>query len=282
MIETKHKQILGKTICYATLLFLTFISLFPFFILVINSSRVHSEIMKGFSLLPGNGFFLNGKNLFTDKNIPILRALLNSVFISSATAFLTTYFSGMTAYAIHMYRFKGRDTAFKFIMLVMMVPPQVSALGFLRLIMGMNMMDTFFPLIIPAMASPIVFFFMLQYMKATLPFEIVEAARIDGSNEVRTFNSIVLPILKPAFAVQAIFAFVGSWNNYFIPALILNSKQNKTIPILIAQLRSADYMKFDMGKVYMLIFVAIIPLTVVYFFLSKYIIKGITLGSVKG
>ena len=282
MVLKNQKIFLLKTMCYFVLVFLTFISLFPFFILIINSSRVHSEIMKGFSLLPGTGFLLNWKNLFTDKNIPILRALSNSVFISSSTAFLTTYFSGMTAYGIHLYRFKGREFAFRFIMLVMMVPPQVSALGFIRLIMRLNMMDTFFPLIVPAMASPIVFFFMLQYMKSTLPFEIVEAARIDGSNEIRTFNTIVLPILKPAFAVQAIFAFVGSWNNYFIPALILNSKNNKTIPILIAQLRSADYMKFDMGKVYMLIFIAILPLTIVYFFLSKYIIKGITLGSVKG
>ncbi|MBI9097497.1 MAG: carbohydrate ABC transporter permease, partial [Spirochaetaceae bacterium] len=239
MVLKNQKIFLLKTMCYFVLVFLTLISLFPFFILIINSSRVHSEIMKGFSLLPGTGFLLNWKNLFTDKNIPILRALSNSVFISSSTAFLTTYFSGMTAYGIHLYRFKGREFAFRFIMLVMMVPPQVSALGFIRLIMRLNMMDTFFPLIVPAMASPIVFFFMLQYMKSTLPFEIVEAARIDGSNEIRTFNTIVLPILKPAFAVQAIFAFVGSWNNYFIPALILNSKNNKTIPILIAQLRSA-------------------------------------------
>ncbi|MDC7224769.1 MAG: carbohydrate ABC transporter permease [Spirochaetales bacterium] len=282
MMPTQQKAAIERSVCYLVLLFLTFISLFPFFILVINSTRVHSEIMKGFSLIPGNGFFLNFKNLFTDKNIPIFRALINSLFISFSTAFLTTYFSAMTAYGIHIYHFRGKEFAFRFIMLVMMVPPQVSALGFLRLIMGMNMLDTFYPLIIPAVASPVVFFFMIQYMKSILPYEIVEAARIDGSHEVRTFNTIVFPILKPAFAVQAIFAFVGSWNNYFIPALILNSKERKTIPILIAQLRSADYMKFDMGKVYMLIFIAIIPLTVVYFFLSKYIIKGITLGSVKG
>ncbi|MDC7220455.1 MAG: carbohydrate ABC transporter permease [Spirochaetales bacterium] len=278
--QNKHR--ISRTVCYIILLFLTFISLFPFLILVINSTRAHSEIMQGFSLMPGSHFFKNFVNLFTDNNIPIMRALINSLFISGTTALFTTYFSSMTAYGIYIYRFKGREFAFRFILLVMMVPPQVSALGFLRLIMGMNLMDTFYPLIIPAMASPVVFFFMLQYMKSILPYEIIEAARIDGSGEIRTFNSIVQPILKPAYAVQAIFAFVGSWNNYFIPALVLDSKEKKTIPILIAQLRSADYMKFDMGKVYMLIFIAIIPLTIVYFFLSKYIIKGITLGSVKG
>ena len=267
---------------YFILIFLTFISLFPFFILIINSTRNHSDIIKGFSALPGKFFLVNFKNTFTDKNIPIFRALLNSVFISSLCAILVTYFSAMTAYGIHMYAFKGRSFIFRFILLIMMIPPQVSALGFLRLMMSLKLMDNFIPLIIPAIASPVVFFFMLQYMKANLPFEIVEAARIDGSNEIRTFNTMVLPVMKPAIAVQAIFAFVGSWNNFFMPALIINSKNNRTIPILIAQLRSADYMKFDYGKVYMLIFIAIIPLMIMYFVLSRYIIKGVTLGSVKG
>lgn len=273
---------LQRGICYAALILLAVMSLFPFFILIINSTRLHSQIIKGFSILPGNAFFLNWKNLFTDDNIPILQALGNSVFISTVTALFTAYFSAMTAYAIHMYRFKGREVAFRFIMLVMMVPPQVSAAGFIQLVMKMGLMDSFIPLIVPSIASPIVFFFMLQYMEASLPFEIVEAARVDGSNEIRTFNTIVLPIMKPAMAVQAIFSFVTSWNNYFMPALIINSKAKKTVPILIAQLRSADYMKFDLGKVYMLIFVAIVPLMIVYLLLSKHIIKGVTLGSVKG
>ena len=280
--RTKYLLRFQKIACYIALSLLTFFSLFPFIILIINSSRLNSQIMQGFSIVPGSAFLRNWMVLFLDTNIPILRGLLNSVFISSMVAILTTYFSAMTAYAIHMYKFKGREVIFRFILLVMMVPPQVSTLGFIRLIMDMRMMDTFYPLIIPSIASPVVFFFMLQYMKATLSFEIVEAARIDGSNEVRTFNTIVLPIMKPAIAVQAIFAFVASWNNYFIPALIINSKVNKTIPLLIAELRNADYMKYDLGKVYMLIFIAIIPLMIVYFILSKYIIKGVTLGSVKG
>lgn len=163
-----------------------------------------------------------------------------------------------------------------------MVPGQVSALGFIQMVTKMGLYDTFLPLIIPAIASPVVFFYMMQYMESVLPFEIVESARIDGANEFFTFNTIVLPILKPAIALQAIFSFVGSWNNYFMPALILSSKNKKTIPILIAQLRSADYMKFDLGKVYMLICLAIIPLLIVYLILSKQIIRGVTMGSVKG
>jgi len=267
---------------YVVLIILSLLCIFPFAILLINSSRMNSDILKGFSIAPGQAFADNFHSLFSDKNIPILRALLNSVFISTCCAALTTYFSSMTAYGIYMYRFKLRKFAYNFIMIVMMVPTQVAALGFLKMIIDANLLDTYYPLIIPAIASPVVFFFMLQYMQSVLPYEIVESARIDGANEFYSFNRIVVPILSPAIAVQAIFSFVANWNNYFLPALLINSKNKKTIPILIAQLRSADYQKFDMGKVYMLICVAIIPLVIIYLLLSRRIIRGVTMGSVKG
>ncbi len=271
-----------KVLSYFCLILLSALCVFPFLILLINSTRMHADIIKGFTLAPGSSFMQNVHSLFSDANIPVVRALGNSVFISTCAALLTTYFSSMTAYGIYMYRFRLRKAAYNFIMVVMMVPTQVAALGFIKMIIDADLLDTFYPLIIPAIASPVVFFFMLQYMQSVLPFEIVESARIDGANEFHTFNAIVLPILTPAIAVQAIFSFVGNWNNYFLPALLLNSKYKKTIPVLIAQLRSADYMKFDYGKVYMLICVAIIPLLVIYLLLSRYIIRGVTMGSVKG
>lgn len=164
----------------------------------------------------------------------------------------------------------------------MTMPMQVSALGFLRLMDNMHLTNTLWPLILPSIAAPTVFFFMKQYMDSSLPKELIETARIDGSGEFHTFNVIILPILKPAVAVQAIFSFVGSWNNYFTPALIISDAKWKTVPILIAQLRGADFLKFDMGKVYMMIALAILPVIIVYLILSKYIVRGIALGSVKG
>ncbi len=164
----------------------------------------------------------------------------------------------------------------------MTMPMQVSALGFLRLMDNMHLTNTLWPLILPSIAAPTVFFFMKQYMDSSLPKELIEAARIDGSGEFHTFNVIILPILKPVVAVQAIFSFVGSWNNYFTPALIISDAKWKTVPILIAQLRGADFLKFDMGKVYMMIALAILPVIIVYLILSKYIVRGIALGSVKG
>ena len=207
---------------------------------------------------------------------------MNSVIVSSVSAILATYFSTLTAYAIHAYEFKFKKFAFGFIMVIMMIPTQVSALGFVKLISDMGLMNSFIPLTVPTIASPIIFFFMKQYMQSALPMDLVEAARIDGAREFRIFNQIVLPIMKPAIAVQAIFTFVSAWNNYFIPALLLNKDNKKTLPILIAQLRSADFLKFDMGQVYMLIAISIFPVIIVYLILSKNIVSGITLGSVKG
>ncbi len=271
-----------RVISYIVLVLLAFICLFPFYILIVNATRAHSAIQQGFSFLPGGSFMANWEKLMANDNLPVLKAMVNSFFIAMTTALFTTYFSALTAYAIHAYNFKLRKPAMTFILMIMMVPTQVSALGFVRQMTTMGLDDSFIPLIIPAIASPVVFFFMLQYMESTLPIEVIEASRIDGSGEFNTFNRIVLPIIKPAISVQIIFTFVNSWNNYFIPNLILESKEKKTIPILIAQLRSADFMKFDMGQVYILIALAIIPVLVVYLFFSKYIVQGVALGSVKG
>jgi multiple sugar transport system permease protein len=217
-----------------------------------------------------------------NENLPVVNGIFNSFFIAGLSGILATYFSGLTAYALHAYEFRFRRTLYLFIMLIMMVPVQVSTLGFVDLMGKMKLMDNFIPLIIPSIASPVVFFFMKQYLESTLPLDIVEAARIDGSAEFSTFNRIVIPIMKPAIAVQAIFTFVGSWNNYFVPSLIIKSAEKKTLPILIAQLRSADFLKFDMGQVYMLVALAIFPVVIVYICLSKFIIRGVTAGSVKG
>jgi multiple sugar transport system permease protein len=195
---------------------------------------------------------------------------------------LTTYFSALTAYGFQAYDFKGKKFLFGFIMAIMVIPTQVSASGFVQICYRFGLTNNYWVLILPGIAAPIVFFYIKQYMESNLPMEIVDAARVDGCGEFRTFNFIILPMLKPALAVQLIFSFVQSWNNYFLPSLLLTKAEMKTVPIMIAQLRSADYSKFDMGKVYMFILLAILPVLVVYIILSKSIIKGVTAGSVKG
>ena len=277
----KYGKIVRTAIAYAVLIILTFLCLFFFYVLIINATRSHAELQKGFSALPGTHFLENLKNVANDGSFPMFRGIFNSLLVSICSAALCTYFSSLTAYGLYAYQFKARKAAFTFIMAILVMPTQVTAMGFLRLVTKMGLYDTLWPLIIPSIASPAVFYFMYSYLQSSLPLSLVEAARIDGSGEFRTFNKIVMPIMKPAVAVQAIFTFVGSWNNYFVPALIIQSKDKMTVPILIATLRGADYMNFHMGKVYMMIMVAIVPIIILYLLLSKYIIAGVTLGGVK-
>ena len=249
-----------RIIAHLVLILITLLCLFWFFILIINATRSHSEMTKGFTPLPSSYLLTNWKNLLTG-TLPVWSGLINSLIVAGLSALFSVYFSSMTAYAIHAYDFRLKKAIFTFILMIMMIPTQVTALGFLQLIGKLKLEDSFIPLVVPTIAAPITFFYMKQYLESTLPLSIVEAARIDGSGEFHTFNGIVLPMMKPALAVQAIFTFVSSWNNYFIPALVL---------------------KFDMGQVYVMIAFSILPIIIVYLLLSRYIVQGVALGSVKG
>lgn len=274
-----------RVIAYTVLVLLIFISLFPFYLLLVNATRGKNQV--GVEFFFSGNLINNFKLLFSadTEHIygSILQSFLNSFIISGASCLLSIYFSALTAYAIHVYDFKLKKFAFTFILLVMMVPTQASAIGFYRLMIDWNLIDSFIPLIVPSIAAPATFFFMKQYMDSSLPLEIVEAARIDGCGEFRTFNTIILPIMKPALAVQAIFTFVTSWNNYFMPRMILDKK--KTIPLVLQYMKAQilgnpDIAHAGMLSLYMVL--AILPVVVVYLALSKFIIRGIALGAVKG
>lgn len=280
--ETKGMGVkVRRIIAYVVLVFFAFLCLFWFYILFINATRSHGELTKGFTPIPSKYLFSNFLAVLQGTQ-PIILGMLNSMLISLLSAILCTYFSTMTAYAIHAYDFKIKKFMFTFILAVMTIPTQVTALGFVQMIDKMGLKDSFIPLIVPAIAAPVTFFYMKQYMESNLHPSLIEAARMDGSGEFRTFNTIVLPLMKPAIAVQAIFTFVSSWNNYFTPALVIQSNHKKTLPILIAQLRSADFLKFDMGQVYVTIAFSIFPVIIVYLLLSKFIVEGTSAGGVKG
>lgn len=285
-IEDNRKQGMNiharRVLAYVVLILVTIMCLFWFYILFVNATRSKSDLNKGFTMIPGTAMAKNLYNLFHNSNLPIIRGLLNSLIVSLCTAALSTYFSTMTAFAIHAYDFKLKKFMFTFILAIMMIPTQVTALGFLNLLRKIKLMDSFIPLIVPAIAAPAVFFYMKQYMEANIPLDLMESARIDGAGEFLIYNKIAFPLMKPAIAVQAIFSFVTSWNNYFTPALVLKSDTKKTLPILIATLRSADFLKFDMGQVYMFIAMSILPVIVVYVFMAKNIVAGMTVGAVKG
>ena len=280
--EEKKKRKVARVFAYILLGILTFLCLFPFLLLIINATHSNAELKSGFSLLPGTDFFKNFAGAWSDISIMMGRGLWNSFFVATCSALLTTYFSVMTAYALYAYDLKFKKAILTFILAIMMIPTQASSVGFVQIINNIGLTNSYLPLIIPGIASPLTFFYLYQYMKSNLPFEVIESSRVDGSNEFITFNKIAVPIMIPAMAVQGIFAFVASWNNYFVPALLLSEKNKKTLPVMMATLRStANAQDYDQAKIYTFVLISILPVIIVYLILSKFIIKGVSAATPK-
>lgn len=279
--NTKGVRIFRTVIC----IFLSILAIFPFYIMIINSTHTNVEINKGLMLLPGSSFIDNFKGLMEStvktSGVNALQAMVNSLIITVPATILQIYFGSLTAYAVTVYNFRLRNVAWGFIYAIMMIPTQVSIVGFIKVCNITHLYGSFLALIIPAIAAPTTVYFMKQYMETGLSVEIVEAARIDGSSEVHTFNTIVLPLLKPAMATQAIFGFVASWNNLYTPSIILATERKKmTMPMFVQALKSNDKER-DWGLIYCGLFTTVLPILVMYFCLSKYIIAGVALGGVK-
>mgnify|MGYP004669544977 FL=1 len=276
------------TIVTIIMILLAIISLLPIYILVVNATRTSVDISgHGISLIPGLNLFNNIGTLMdwsaTNKiQYDAFIGYRNSGIIAFSTTILTVLFSGMTAYGLVVYDFKLKNIAYTIILAVMMIPVQVTSVGFYQFMSRLGLTDSYIPLIIPAVAAPAVVFFMRQYMKSSFPLEIVEAARIDGCGEYRTFFTIGIPMMKPAFAVQAIFAFVANWNNYYTPSMILISREKSqlTLPMMVNTIISNDKLN-DFGANYSAIMLSIIPVVIVYFIFSKFIVEGVALGGVK-
>ena len=282
MNRAKLSLLLQRTMVYTVLTLIVLSIVFIFYTLLVNASRQHFDIQSGFTVFFGNYFGTNLENLLANDNINVLNSMKNSLIIALSTAFLSTYVSALTAYGIHLYRFKGRNFIFMFILAVMMIPSQIASVGLITILYSIDFVDNYFVLIVPAMAAPATFFFIKQYLDSVLHYELVEASRVDGAHELSIFHRIVLPLIKPALAIQFIFSFVASWNNFFFPSLIIQSPNKRTIPMVISLLKSSSPDSFDLGPVYMLMVLSIFPMVIVFLIFSRQIIKGITLGSVKG
>ncbi len=266
---------------YVVCVFLTILCLFPFWIMIMNSTRSTYQIQQhAISFLPSK-YLMSNWGVFSGKDFHPATGFMNSAIISVGVTLLAVYFSSLTAYAITVYEWKARDAFFSFIMGVMMIPGQVTMIGFYQMAYKIGLTNNLLALILPAIASPSMVFFMRQYLSGALSLEIVQSARIDGAGEFYTFNKIVLPIMKPAIATQAIFTFVSSWNRLFEPLVLLTKKEKYTLPIMVSLLKG-DIYKTEYGSIYLGLTLTVLPLIVVYLILSRYIVAGVALGAVKG
>lgn len=280
MLKNKENRVM-KIVIYGVCIFLAILSVLPFWIMIVNATRSTTEIQQhAISLIPSS-YMMNNIKILLGKSFNPVVGFGNSLIISIGATALAIYFSSLTAYAQVAYNWKLRNAFFSFIMVVMMIPAQVTMIGFYQMVYKIHMTNRLSMLILPAIASPTMVFFMRQYLQPTLSMEMVQAARIDGAKEFMIFNRIVLPIMKPAIATQAIFSFVASWNNLFTPLVLLTDQKKYTMPIMVSLLKG-DIYKTEYGSVYMGLTLTVLPLIIVYLLLSKYIIAGVALGGVKG
>jgi len=268
-----------RGLIYVLMAVLTLVALIPLYIMLINATRTSQEIQQGIALLPGTNIAANWYAL-TSRGFQISQGFFNSAFIAITTTILNVYFSAMTAYGLHMYRFRGRNALWAAILIIIMLPASLSIIGFVTFMTQIGLRDNYIPLIIPAIAGAGSVLFIRQYMATFTAVALIEAARIDGANEFYVFNKIMLPLLLPALAAQSIFTFVGSWNNFFAPFVLIDSQRLFTLPMLVQTLRG-DIFRVEFGGIYLGIAISIVPIIIFYSFMSRFIISGLTLGGVK-
>jgi multiple sugar transport system permease protein len=278
-MSSKSDQDIKRYLVHLLMIFLGLVAIVPIYVLMINATRSTEEINLGLALLPSTNAMNNWKAL-TSRGFQIWQGFANSAIISGSATVLSIYFSALTAYGLHVYRFKGRMAIWAVILVIMMLPGSLTFIGFYQLMVLFNLTDTYLPLILPGIAAAATVLFIRQYMSSVLSMELVDAARIDGAGEYRIFNTIIIPVIIPALAAQSIFTFVGSWNNYLLPFVIISDNKKATLPMLIMYLRG-DIYRTEYGGIYLGIAISLVPIIIFYMFMSRFIISGITMGGIK-
>lgn len=277
MSNIKTKSI--KSLLYLGLILLATLCFTPFWLMLVNATRSGNEIMTSFSFLPSGSLAENWK--LVSENMNLGRGFLNSLFLAVCNTALVSYFSSLTAYGLAFYKFPGSKIIFTAMLIFMMVPSQLSMLGFYNLCNQLGMIDTYWPLILPSIASPATVFFLRQYIKSVMPRAVLEAPRVDGAGELAIFHRIALPIMAPGIATMAIGTFIGSWNNYLMPMLLINTPSKRPLPVMVAELSAVRDITTNLGATYLVVAISVVPIMIAFCFFSKYIISGISAGSVK-
>jgi len=270
---------LMRVFVYAVLILLLVVTIVPIWLLIVNATRSTSEIQQGLSLLPSTHLIENYKILLS-KGLNMPRGFANSMFVAVASTVVTVYFSMLTAYAIVVYEFKGKRLFSNFIVVLVMIPTQLSIVGFYQYMSKLGLTDNYASLILPLIANAGAVFFGKQYLESMLIQDLIDAARIDGASELSIFHLIMMPLAIPGAATMGIFAFVASWNNFFNAFILITSIEKYTLPMLVQTLQG-DVYRTEYGAIYLGLAITIVPIIVIYAIFSRYIVSGIAMGAVK-
>ncbi len=265
----------------AFFIILVAVFLAPFISIIFTSLKDSSQIIsKGFNLnIDLNSITLdNYKHAFTG-DPRFFRWFGNSIILTVGQTVLTLFVSAWVGYGFAMYSFKGKNLLFVCVLIVMMIPFEILMLPLYKEAIALNLIDSYWGIILPYLANPIAVFFFSQYLKG-IPKEILDSGRIDGCSEYGIFLRLIMPIMKPALAAMAIFIGMTSWNNYLWPMLVLKTGDKFTLPIGLSSLLGVygnNYKLLIAGSV-----LSVIPIVVLFISAQKFFIEGMTAGSVKG
>jgi multiple sugar transport system permease protein len=275
-------RLLGRILFNGFLVLGAVLSAFPFYWMLVLGTRSTTEIYHWPPL------FTFGSNILSNyqammSTIPFWRNLFNSVFIAATHTALSLLFCSMGGYAFAMYRFPGRDKLFGLMLATMMIPWMAGIVPwFILLSKWLHWINRYEALIIPGAASAFGIFWMRQYVQETIPSELLDAARIDGCPEFTIFFRVVVPLLAPAYGALGIMTFMGSWNGFLGPLLVMQEKTMYTLPVALALLRQDPQRGYDAGALMLGTGMAVLPILIVFLMAARHFMAGLTAGALKG
>ncbi len=264
---------------YIVLTIILIVTIVPIWLLIVNGTRSTLQIQQGIRFLPSTHAIEN-YNILLGRGLDLMQGFMNSIFIAVTSTVITVYFSLLTAYGIVVYNFRGKKLFYNFIIVLVMIPMQLSIIGFYQYMSRLGLTDNYASLILPLIANAGAVFFGLQYLESMVLEELIDAARIDGAGELRIFHQIMMPLAVPGAMTMGIFAFVASWNNFFNAFILISSREKYTLPMLISTLRG-DVYRTEYGAIYLGLAFTIVPIIIIYAMFSRYIVSGIAMGAIK-
>ena len=279
LAKTNFTSVVTQVLIYSILVIILLVTIAPIWLLLVNATRSTTEIQQGIGFAPSSHLFEN-YDILLGRGMNLIQGLTNSLFVALASTILSVYFAFLTAYGIVVYNFKGKKLLYNFIVVLVMIPSQLSIIGFFHYMSKLGLTDNYASLILPTIASAGAVFFAKQYLDSVVIEELIDAARIDGAGELRIFHTIMMPLATPGAFTLAIFAFVAAWNNFFNAFILITSRDKYTLPMLVQTLRG-DMYRTEYGAIYLGLAITIVPIMIIYALFSRYIIGGISLGSIK-
>ncbi len=268
-----------RILIYLFLIILLVITIIPVWMLIVNATRSTLQIQQGISMLPSTHIVENYKILLS-KGLDLPRGTINSLWLAGAITVVTVYFSFLTAYGIVAYEFKGKKFLYNSILVLVMIPMQLSIIGFYHYMVKIGLDDNYLSMILPSIASASAVFFAKQYLESVMIQDLIDAGRIDGASELGIFHRIMFPLAAPGAFTLGIFTFVSAWNNFFTPYVLITTRNKYTLPMLVQTLRG-DVYRHEYGAIYLGLATSVVPIIIIYILFSRYIVNGISMGAVK-